>query len=77
MRLYDHYVAQQSESVDRPFVEGRNFTVHRARKSQTFYYNGLDANGFDEVINPSVIEPPVQFTLYLKVKFDAEPVKAP
>ena len=34
------------------------------------FFNALDGNGFDKVVNPVVIEPVVQFTLYLKVKYD-------
>ena len=41
-------------------------------KTRTFFFNGLDADGFDDVINPVVIEPVVQFTLYLKVKYEVE-----
>jgi len=35
----------------------------------------LNADGFDHVTNPIVIEPVVQFTLYLKVKYEIEPNK--
>ena len=48
----------------------QKYTVQSARKSRTFFFNGLDGDGFDSVINPVVIEPVVQFTLYLKVKYD-------
>lgn len=54
----------------------QRYAVQQARKSRTFYYNGLDADGFDEVINPVITEPTVQFTLYLKVKYEVEPPKA-
>ena len=46
------------------------------RKGRTFFFNGLDGNGFDSVINPVGIEPMVQVTLYLKLKYEVEPVKA-
>ena len=46
-----------------------------SRKGRTFYYNGLDADGFDDVIDPVVIEPVVQFTLYLKIKYEVERTK--
>ncbi len=39
------------------------------RKTSTFYYSPLDPAGFDAVINPAGVEPVVQFTLYLKVKY--------
>ena len=51
-------------------------TVRGARKSQTFFFNGLDANGFDTVLNPVITEPVVQCTLYLKVKYEVEQAKA-
>jgi hypothetical protein len=58
-----------------PIVRQRH-TVQAARKSRTFFFNGLDAGSFDEVINPIAMEPPVQCTLYLKVKYEVEPIKA-
>ncbi len=42
------------------------------RKSRTFYYNPLSADGFDRVIDPVVLEPVVQFTLYLKLRYELE-----
>jgi hypothetical protein len=39
-------------------------------------FNGLDADGFDSVLNPVITEPVVQFTLYLKVKYEVEQTKA-
>ncbi|HEX8115758.1 MAG TPA: hypothetical protein VF521_00675, partial [Pyrinomonadaceae bacterium] len=44
-------------------------------KSRTFYFNALTADSFDLVIEPVVLEPVVQFTYYLKVKYDLEPPK--
>ena len=72
---YDSYVAQETEHVDGAFRRDR-FTIQGARKSRTFFYNGLDGDGFDDVINPVIIEPVVQFTLYLKVKYEVEQIKA-
>jgi hypothetical protein len=48
----------------------QKYAVQSARKSRTFFFNALDADGFDQVINPVVIEPVVQFTLFLKVKYE-------
>jgi uncharacterized protein YggE len=67
--LYDSYTAFESERVAAA-VDRQRFTILSARKSQTFFYNGLDGNGFDEIVNPVVTEPPVQFTLYLKVSYE-------
>lgn len=64
--LYDSYRAYESEEVANFY--GRAQTVQTIRKARTFYFNGLDARGFDSVINPTVLEPVVQFSLYLKVR---------
>jgi uncharacterized protein YggE len=69
--MYDSYTAFESEDVDSDYYR-QKYTVQRARKSRTFFFNALDADGFDAVINPVVIEPVVQFTLYLKVKLEIE-----
>lgn len=67
--LYDSYVAAESESLNGSI---RNkYTIKSARKTRTFYFNALDADGYDTVINPVIIEPVVQFTLYLKVRYDS------
>lgn len=68
-QMYDAYTAAESESLTRP-PNLAKYTVLRARKGQTLFFNALDGNGFDKIINPVVIEPVVQFTLYLKVKYD-------
>ena len=47
-------------------------SVQRARKTRTFFFNPLDADGFDVVVDPVIIEPVVQFTLYLKVKYEID-----
>ena len=73
-RMYDAYTAFEAEAFQG--FDRQRYQVQSARKSRTFYYNGLDADGFDAVINPVVIEPVVQFTLYLKVKYEVEPAKA-
>jgi uncharacterized protein YggE len=71
--MYDSYAAYESEDIDQNDDNlKQKYTVKNARKSRTFFFNPLDADGFDNVINPVVIEPVVQFTLYLKVKFETE-----
>ena len=67
--MYNSYVAYETGSVD----SGRDMRVVEKRKSKTFYYNPLDESEFDQVINPLVLEPVVQFTLYLKVKYERGP----
>lgn len=66
--MYDSYTAAESENV-RPINTSR-YTIQQMRKTRTFYFNPLDGSGFDKVINPVVLEPVVQFTLYLKVKYE-------
>lgn len=37
---------------------------------KTFYYEPIDQNSFDRVINPVGVEPMVQFTIYLRMDYD-------
>ena len=67
--MYDSYVAQESEVLNRP-ADLQRYAVEQARKERTFYFNALSESGFDKVIHPVVVEPVVQFTLYLKVRYD-------
>jgi uncharacterized protein YggE len=73
--MYDSYTAFESESVEREQYRSK-YVIQGARKSRTFFYNALNADGFDSVINPVVIEPMVQFTLYLKAKYELDPKRA-
>jgi uncharacterized protein YggE len=66
---YSSYVAQESEDVAAPFARQR-FTVQGARKARTFYFEGLSGKLFDQVENPALTEPVVQFTLYLKLRYE-------
>lgn len=74
-QMYDSYSAYESEDI-RSVPKGSKYTVQNARKTRTFFFNALDADGFDVVVNPVITEPVVQFTLYLKLKYQIEPVKA-
>jgi uncharacterized protein YggE len=73
--MYDSYTAYQAEEMSNAFNR-QKYQTQTARKSKTFFFNGLDADGFDRVINPVVIEPVVQFTHYLKVRYEVEQIKA-
>ena len=66
--MYDSYIGAESDPITRP--NPQRYTVEQARKPRTFYFNALDGDGFDKVINPVILEPVVQFTLYLKVKYE-------
>ena len=72
--LYDSYTAFESEAIEASYVR-QKYITQTARKSRTFFFNGLDADGFDEVINPVLTEPVVQCTMHLKVKYRVEPTK--
>ena len=72
--MYDSYAASESEEMTSD-SDRQKYTIQGARKSRTFFFNGLSADGFDHVTNPVIIEPVVQFTLYLKVKYEIEPPK--
>lgn len=73
--LYDSYAAAESENIGQSYYDRQQYTVQGARKSRTFFFNALDAGGFDLVINPVVLEPVVQFTHYLKVRYEMEPAR--
>jgi uncharacterized protein YggE len=71
--MYDSYTAFEGEDMEQDSDDlKRRYMVKRARKSRTFFFNPLDGDGFDAVVNPVVIEPVVQFTLYLKVRYETE-----
>jgi len=73
--LYDSFTAAESETIGvQP--NRQKYAVQTTRKGRTFVFNGLDSDGFDRVINPVVIEPVVQFTLHLKLKYEIEQPKA-
>jgi uncharacterized protein YggE len=72
--MYDSYTAYESEDMSSNF-DREKYTVQGARKSRTFFFNPLNADGFDYVVDPVVIEPVVQFTLFLRVKYEIEQPK--
>jgi uncharacterized protein YggE len=69
--LYQTYTAAESGSVE-PNYESRTRVV-RERKSSTSYLEPLDRSAFDVVINTAGLEPVVQCTLYLKVRYSLMP----
>ncbi len=73
--MYDSYTAAETEEFQGVPMRQR-YSVQSARKGRTFVFNGLDGDGFDRVINPVIIEPVVQFTLHLKVKYEVEQPRA-
>ena len=69
--MYDSYSVSNSEVVYGSHLR-RKYVVREARKSSTTFFDALDADGFDAVIDPVVVKPVVQCTLYLKLKYDIE-----
>jgi uncharacterized protein YggE len=67
--MYNAYTAYESGNID----GGNNMRVVEKRKASTFYFNPLHVGEFDSVINPVGVEPVVQLTLYLKVKYILNP----
>lgn len=67
---YDSYTAAEGEEIKQSYARSRT-TVVSLRKSSSTYFNPLNGDGFDAVINPVIVEPVVQFTTYIKVKFAA------
>ncbi|PQV65032.1 hypothetical protein B1R32_10239 [Abditibacterium utsteinense] len=62
---YKSYQAAQSNTIE---LRRDRYTIENALKTSTYYFNPLDGNGFDAVINPVIIEPVIQFTSYVKVR---------
>jgi uncharacterized protein YggE len=64
--LYSGYRAYEAGSTSNDY----NKVVVRQRKTSTFYYDPLDGNSFDAVINQIGLEPVVQFTLHMRVQYE-------
>ena len=75
-QMYDSFTAYESEEIRGGPDLSKKYAVRHARKTSTFFFNGLDGNGFDALIDPVVTEPVIQCTLYLKVKYEVEQIKA-
>ena len=69
--LYQTYTAAETGSVDPNYQSGAR--VVRERKSSTSFLEPLDRSAFDVVINSGGLEPVVQCTLYLKVRYSLTP----
>jgi len=69
--LYQTYTAAETGSVDPNYQSGAR--VVRERKSSTSFLEPLDRSMFDVVINSGGLEPVVQCTLYLKVRYSLTP----
>jgi uncharacterized protein YggE len=65
----DHYRQYQAYETGQVHSYGSNSQVVHQRKSRTFYYQPLSPADFDTVIHAMGVEPLVQCTLYLKVRY--------
>jgi len=70
--LYRSYTAYESGSVDNNDSSSAARVI-RERKSSSAYLDPLDSSLFDAVINPLGVEPMVQCTLYLRVRYSSAP----
>ncbi len=70
--LYRSYTAYESGSVDNNDSSSAARVI-RERKSASAYLDPLDSSVFDAVINPIGVEPMVQCTLYLRVRYSSAP----
>lgn len=71
--MYNSYLAYEGGNIKKSAYYSSSKTdswIKEKRKSKTFFYNGLSVEGFDLVINPMIIEPAVQFTLKMSVRYE-------
>lgn len=66
---YQSYQSAQSTSLQKT---GRG-EVTKIRKPEAYYYNALPYDLFDIVINPQYLEPVVQYTYKLKIRYIVKP----
>ena len=64
-QLYKSYKAYESSDV---YGEFNNYVIKDLRKNTTFYYDAISYSGFDNVINPVITQPAVEFVLHLQMK---------
>jgi len=69
--LYQTYTAYEAGTVEQSYDS--RMRVVRERKSSTSYLEPLDRSNFDAVINATGLEPVVQNTLYLRVRYSLTP----
>ncbi|MDX2172557.1 MAG: SIMPL domain-containing protein [Bacteroidota bacterium] len=65
---YNQYIAAES-AVVQPSYYNRDTWVKEQRKSKTFYFEKLNPASFDKVINPQVVNIPIQMSIDLGYKF--------
>ena len=72
LHSYKNYVAHETNLMNfRPGLKSKaNLVKLSARRMKTFYFDPLPAEQFDSVINAYSVEPTVQLTLKLQVRYD-------
>jgi len=65
---YKQYTAAETGHVQ-PTYYSSNAWIKEQRKSKTFYFEKLNPALFDKVINPAMVQIPVQMTLDISVKY--------
>lgn len=65
---YRQYVAAETGTV-RPSYYETDTWIKEQRKSKTFYFEKQSPAQFDKVINPSMVQIPVQMTLDIGIKY--------
>lgn len=69
----NRYESYQAFSSQRLPNSASNGNVTKADKPVARFYNAIPANDYDIVINPDILEPAVQFSYNLKVRFTLPP----
>jgi len=68
LQRYSSYQAYNNAQVQNTPV-GKGNTVNTAVKNTTYYYNRVPYDQFDVVLNPNMVEPGVQFTYSVSIKY--------
>lgn len=68
---YKEYTAFESGDFQ-DYSQNSNYAKQIARKSKTFYYEGIDRSGFDKVINAESPEVGIQYILLLRQVYRLE-----
>lgn len=67
---YSHYTAYNSISLD---AVKQKKGLKEVKKQKSLFYNPISYKNFDVVINPTINEPVVQFTLNVKINYSPKP----
>ncbi len=65
LNRYESYKAYAAQRLD----DNDNIKVYNAEKTTSRFYNAVSGNDYDIVLNPEILEPAVQFSYNLVVRF--------